>query len=420
MEDTEAEKRKKEARAAERAAAMEAELEEFQAKLASGEIKRPAEPVIEPHINASIWPVEEGKWAMGNLMLCERLLDTKAPSDAIVTWQDSKGVKYCLRPRKDNSPVPPYDPANAPLIPRHFTSAIFEIGTDVLVKVRWAPEGWPRSEGDAIRLVREKAPEVPVPEAIHFWFDREWARYFLIVRRVHGKTLDKAWFTLSEPDKRRVASEVARYIRQAAAITSPLFQQANGEPLGDYQLMHADGLTASFFPVYGGWPGPFTISEFRKFLKDTSDGVDPPEFDSQFHLYQGDPTPENIIVSGSETSKAADSEGGVSQVHVAGIIDWERAGFYPDFWSLLHPHVPMGGFELSITWEQYDEDPEVMGDYIDKLLSGLVYGDGCENFERFEALGEWWGKFEEGRNRYRMKKAQARLKAEAAQESRVE
>ena len=47
----------------------------------------PPEPVLEPYINASIWPIEDGKWAMGNLMLCERLSEgTQAPSDATVTW----------------------------------------------------------------------------------------------------------------------------------------------------------------------------------------------------------------------------------------------------------------------------------------------------------------------------------------------
>ena len=149
-------------------------------------------PKIEPHINASIWPIEDGKWAMGNLMLCERLSEgTEAPNDTIVTWQDSKGVTYCLRPRKDGNPAPPYNPANGPVIPRHFTSALFEIGADVLIKVRYAPEGWPKTEGTALRLVREKAPDIPVPEAIHFWYDKEWIRYFLILRRVHGQTLDK-------------------------------------------------------------------------------------------------------------------------------------------------------------------------------------------------------------------------------------
>ena len=407
MADAEAERKEKEK--AVRREEMEARRKEIEAKLESGEYKRPKIPVIEPHINASIWPTEDGKWTMGNLMLCERVPEG-APSDAIVTWQDSKGVPYCLRPRKDSNPVPPYNPANAPLIPRHFTSAIFEIGTDILVKVRWAPEGWPRTEGDAIKLVRDKAPEVPVPEAIHYWYDKEWTRYFLILRRVHGQTLDKVWFTLSERDKQVVCNQVAKHIRQTATITSPIFQHPDGEPLGDLRLMHAEGMTGMWDPVYGGWPGPFSHSEFRKYLKETSDDVEPPEYEPQFQLYQGDPTPENIIVTGAETSNAAEPHS-KGQVLVAGIIDWERAGFYPDFWSLLHPSIPVSGFELSLTMEQIEDDPYQQGQYRDNLLRGLLYGDNANHVTRFEALKKWWRDFHAGRMRFLKKKAQERLEA---------
>ena len=74
---------------------------------------------------------------MGNLMLCEKT-GGKAPSDAVVTWLDGQGEEYCLRPRpqENQPPVPAYDPANGPFIKRHFTSAIFQIGCDVLVKVK--------------------------------------------------------------------------------------------------------------------------------------------------------------------------------------------------------------------------------------------------------------------------------------------
>ena len=402
--------------------AREAFKKEIEAKFASGEYSLPQIPVIEPHINASIWPTEDGKWVMGNLMLCERVPEvTKAPSDAIVTWQDSKGEAYCLRPRKDKNPAPPYDPANGPIIPRHFTSAIFEIGTDVLIKVRYAPEGWPRCEGDALRLVREKAPEVLVPEAIHYWHDNEWSRYYLILRRVHGKTLDKAWFTLSEKDKLSVSKEVAAFIRRTAAITSPLYQGPDSEPVPFFRLVHAEGVTGMYDPVYGGWPGPFTPSEFRAYLKEVTDGLEPPEFDDQFHLYQGDPSPENIIVTGAETSMAAEP-GAESKVRVAAIIDWERAGFYPDFWSLMHPNVPFSGFELSLTMEQIEEDEGLASEYRDRLLNYLLYGDDYNNSDRFSALMAWWKGFEPGRTRYFKKRAQARLKAEAeaAQETQSE
>ena len=407
MEITEAEAKQK--RREENKARREAAEKDFQDGLASGKYVYGVEPEIKPHINASIWPIEDGKkWAMGNLMLCERLSEgTKAPSDAIVTWKDSKGVTYCLRPRKDSGPTPPYNPANGPVIPRHFTSALFEIGTDVLVKVRYAPEGWPRTEGVALKLVKEKAPEIPVPEAIYFWHDKEWTRYFLILRRVHGETLDKVWFTLTDRDKQLVSNQMGRYIRRTAEITSPLFQHPDGEPLGDLHLMHSDGLTGLWEPIRGGWPGPFIHDEFKAYLKETTDGIEPPEFGPQFHLYQGDPTPQNIIVTGAELSQTTAPKS-PSQVKIAGIIDWERAGFYPDFWSLLHPNIPDTGFELSLTQEQMDDDEEQTMQYRNHLLSALTYIDGTNHAARFVALTEWWGKFGEGRVNHLVRKAKER------------
>ena len=314
-------------------------------------------------------------------------------------------MTYCLRPRKDKNPAPPPGPASGPIIPRHFSSAIFEIGTDVLVKVKWALEGWPKAEGQAMRLVRDQAPEVPVPEAIHFWHDEEWARYFVIMRRVHGRVLDEVWFTLAEHDKKQVAQEMATYIRRIAAITSPRFEVPGGEPMGDGRLVGDWAPRSPWEANPGSWPGPFHPDEFRQHLTEVSDGVEPPEIGSQFYLYHGDPTPSNVIVTGTETAKAPEDaeeeeEEGVSHVHVAGIIDWEMAGFYPEFWILLFPVMPMTGFELSLSMEQMQGDLKVAvqqaAEYRDGLEHALAQGD----LERVYALMRWWGAFDAGHGRY--------------------
>ena len=177
--------------------------------------------------------------------------------------------------------------------------------------------------------------------------------------------------------------------------------------------MHSERLTGIWDPVPGGWPGPFTHDEFHAYLKETTEGLEPPEFDSQFHLYQGDPTPENIIITGAELSQATALTSS-SQVHVAAIIDWERAGFYPDFWMLLHPSVPASGFELSTTVEQREKDPSLMVEYRDNLLSALTYLDDPNHLERCEALDAWWLKFEPARIDYLRRKARERREAIAA------
>ncbi|MCJ1236126.1 hypothetical protein MMC14_004103 [Varicellaria rhodocarpa] len=71
--------------------------------------------------------------------------------------------------------------------------------------------------------------------------------------------------------------------------------------------------------------------------------------DSAFHLYHNDMGPGNIIVSGTDIPK----EDRKSHVHVAGIIDWERAGFYPRFWVVFHIEAGKENFFVSLTDEQY-------------------------------------------------------------------
>jgi aminoglycoside phosphotransferase (APT) family kinase protein len=45
--------------------------------------------------------------------------------------------------------------------------------------------------------VAEKAPEVPVPEVIYTCIDQDLNRSFLVMKRVEGQIVDKAWLKLS-------------------------------------------------------------------------------------------------------------------------------------------------------------------------------------------------------------------------------
>ncbi|KAA6412399.1 MAG: hypothetical protein FRX48_03389 [Lasallia pustulata] len=154
------------------------------------------------------WQQEDGQWALGGSMLCERIADSvSAPSDAITTWKDGQGVDYCLR-LTTRLPVPPYDDDNAPATPWNRHTAIFEIGCDVLIKVKYMAANERSTEAEAVQKL---APSVPVPEAIHFWHDKELERIFIITRRLHGKMLDDLWHSLKHEDHKQVAKELAAY-----------------------------------------------------------------------------------------------------------------------------------------------------------------------------------------------------------------
>ncbi|KAI4129881.1 MAG: hypothetical protein LQ347_003596 [Umbilicaria vellea] len=305
---------------------------------------------------------------MGTLMLCERIADgASAPSDAITTWKDGHGVDYCLRPQTTRLPLPEYDEANEPAIPWNWSSGMFEIGHDVLVKVKYAPLGWPTTEGQSMRLVRERAPTVPVPEAIHYWIDREWDRYFVITRRVHGVSLDFVWFDLSSNDKGQVIDEIAAYTKTLAEIKSPLFQNADGSAVADARLLGDDPLLRTYDPNPNGWPGPLTAEELGDYIRTSSEGCEPLEIGPDFHFYHNDPSPGNIIVSGTDEAQTE----GESHVHVAGIIDWERAAFFPKWWITLYLLIP-GACCVSLTEKQIMNDFSQRNQYKDFLMEALL------------------------------------------------
>ena len=327
-----------------------------------------------PDINASIWPVKDGQWAMGTKMLCENLPEgTGAPSDNLATWTDAKGERYCIRPRTNQSLAPPYSPDNyKPDIDYNHSCALFEIGSDVLIKVKHAPDFWAKSEGAAGKLVQDEnekfkdgAPKIPCPEVLYYWHDEEWERYFVVQRRVHGVSLDSIWFTLTANEKRSMAKEVAEYIELTAKIRSDRFQDAEGGPLEQasfnlavYQLSEDGNRTP--LPI----PGPFTHEEFRKHLMKQANGTEPfdtsekfepfkdtelSKISKQFCFFHGDLNPDNIIVS-----KTLGSEEGAGELHVVGFIDWEKAGFVPAWLVPFFFYTPKAFCMLSITEEQFD------------------------------------------------------------------
>ena len=90
-----------------------------------------------------------------------------------------------------------------------------------------------------------------------------------------------------------------------------------------------------------------------------------------FHFHHDDMGPENVIVS-----VPSDLSPGV---HVAGIIDWEQAGFYPKFYIMLDIYKPLGGYLVSLPNDQENPDPESTCDYSDRLASAVEDVGGFPN-----------------------------------------
>ena len=193
------------------------------------------------------------------------------------------------------------------------SSAVWAIGRQAFCKVKaWNSDM--ESEDNTISFVKKIAPQIPTPEVIYAWNDQD--RSFLILRRIEGSTLRDAWVSLSPSQRDSAVRTIAIYCDLLAQNTSRLLKSVTGKPL----------LEPFLTPSGSGLLGSFTQEECMKYFSLSS--AEGPTLGGEFHFYHPDLGPGNIVVSDDGT--------------VAGILDWEAAGYYPRFWIATKPSVSPG------------------------------------------------------------------------------
>lgn len=133
------------------------------------------------------------------------------------------------------------------------------------------------------------------------------------LRRIEGSTLSDAWISLSPSQRVSVIRNVAMYCDLLAKNMSPILRSVTGKPvLEPYRIVSDSELL-----------GPFTHEECMGHVSAPS--ADCSMLRGDFHFYHPDLGPGNIIVS--------------DDGNIVGILHWESAGYYPDFWIATKPSV---------------------------------------------------------------------------------
>ncbi|KAK3045742.1 hypothetical protein LTR09_012720 [Extremus antarcticus] len=159
--------------------------------------------------------------------------------------------------------------------------------------------------------------QLPVP-AVHE-VNASGQQTEILMDFVDGECLEEAWLSMNSEQKRSVAKQIGHIVttmRQAASDQRRI--GAFGGPARDCRQISD----------YSG--GPFTNeAEFNTFVLDLlrrtpslirSTLAQALNVDSQIVLTHGDLTPRNIIVKGD---------------HVQALLDWEYAGWYPEYWEYI-------------------------------------------------------------------------------------
>ncbi len=277
---------------------------------------------MEPPARESVKRINPHLWILGSNVLCSKTAAGEAqPLNTMASWQDGSSTFHLL-PRDETFEVTPDqgDSAIDRIKECGTGGGVWRIGSNAICKVKGWAEGR-QLEATTISFVRENFADVPVPEVLHSWIDRPFKRTFLIMKRVHAKTLETIWPDLSADQRSNIAEEIARHCSTLAARTSSSYQTVSGCGVLEYWLMgNPPASNPSWLPMT---LGPFTFAEWKNYMTEISTEP-PPELDGSFYFYHPDLGPTNIMVW-------ADGTG------VAAIIDWEAAAYFPRFWVATKP-----------------------------------------------------------------------------------
>ncbi|KAK7973796.1 hypothetical protein PG989_015644 [Apiospora arundinis] len=182
-----------------------------------------------------------------------------------------------------------------------------------------------------MKFIAENTSGVPVPK-VHCAFVHKDSAY-IVMERIQGESLPRVWQQLSTDSRTKIIDHLRRILQELRALKPPAdigVQSCTGGSLYDSRNTRA-------VPRMGPWK---TIHDFHTWLRDDMEpGENPPDnWNEQEQDWtdlremaalqngpwpasvftHGDLNPSNIFVRGDE---------------VVGIIDWETAGWYPDYWE---------------------------------------------------------------------------------------
>ncbi|XXG99277.1 hypothetical protein Hte_005614 [Hypoxylon texense] len=181
-----------------------------------------------------------------------------------------------------------------------------------------------RNEFNALEMVRRHT-SIPVPEALDIVFQQGDVNdplsipgTHLLVTRVPGLPLSRCQNVLSDKDIGRIANQLKDYVAQLRDIR----QLVNS----DVAICNSLGGACMDGRVCGGRPvGPFT--EEAAFSQMVKFSDDPARRGHEIVFTHADLNPRNILVGQTVQSD------GTTGWSVTGIVDWETAGYYPEYWD---------------------------------------------------------------------------------------
>ncbi|RSL76308.1 hypothetical protein CEP51_010080 [Fusarium floridanum] len=260
------------------------------------------------------------------------------PSHGSYSIQKAKGLDRLKGMRnKDrtqalygDSPPPPRQPAPYPegdVIHHSQDCHVVRHGSHV-TKYTTSPHGMGANEQPneavALRFVKTHTT-IPVPEVISSDWDRITMEY------VEGETLQQAWLGLTDDQRSGVLAQLRGYISQMRALGGIYLGRLDGQGVVVPSIMTRSG-------------GPFaTVSEFHDWL------VKPPKRSKAQSMYWHQITTQLAVESPIVFTHGDIAARNilVRDGRIVALLDWEYAGWYPEYWEYV---FTLRGMD-NIDWE---------------------------------------------------------------------
>lgn len=180
----------------------------------------------------------------------------------------------------------------------------------------------------------QQETSIPVPTVVESWDEPETGRTFILMKRIPGEPLSKAWSKLSTDEKENVARQTAEYLLQLRKLQSDKMQALGGGGCGGGRPIYSNFL---FLGKQSDVPHGPLISDDELWAE------------MEQGLHEDVPEPARIRLRNCMPPAApyTFTHGDLTNVNImmengslTGIIDWERSGYFPVWWEYACTSVP--------------------------------------------------------------------------------
>ena len=212
-------------------------------------------------------------------------------------------------------------------------------------------------EEEALATTTARAMGLPVPRCLSYGYHGDGFPGSILMTRIPGVTLDTVMDTLSESELSTIAIELENIIRHMRSFASPYGNSVCGIDGGSVRSHRVSGRLIEASPDIQSFHRELLVPASIKWWEGKEDKFREhvANYDKMFTL------PHNIVFTHGDLMHHNIM---VQDGHITGIIDWEAAGWLPEYWEFttalrgpkMYEEPPWRRFIRSLPSYHYDTE----------------------------------------------------------------